>query len=209
MKYFKKLSFLIVIILLTGGCEEYLDKAPESGITDKQIFTNYNNFRGFNDQLYNYLRDYHDWKPRFTIGSLADLEECGLDWQDVNTVNNGNYYNKAWNVIVGWMVGGGTKAPDRASPAANAFKALRIANLTIENIDQLKDATQQEKDHLLGQAYFFRAWYHFELIRRYGGMPYFDKVFTPDMNMDVPRLTYRESTNRIVEDCEKAVELLP
>ncbi|MBS3775885.1 MAG: RagB/SusD family nutrient uptake outer membrane protein [Bacteroidales bacterium] len=207
MRYLMKSSVLLLVILFMGSCEEYLDKSPESGITGEQIFTNYSNYRGFNDRLYLFLRDFHFWHPRYTPGTMADLEQCDNDWQDVNAVTNGNYYNKPYNRAVGWLTrnisSGASAVP------GNAFKALRIANKSIKNIDRLEDANQEDKDHILGQAYFFRAWFNFELIRRYGGMPYFDQVFTPDSKMDIPRETYRECTNQIVEDCNKAVELLP
>jgi len=211
MRYGIKILGFLLILMIMGGCEDYLDKAPESGITDEQIFSNYNSYRGFNDRLYNYLRDFHFWHPRYTPGTMADLEQVDNDWQDVNAVTNGNYFNQPGNRAVGWlpfrdyhkMVG------DFSAVAGSAFKALRIANMSIERIGRLDDATQEEKDHILGQAYFFRAWFNWELIRRYGGMPYFDKVFTPDSKMDLVRNTYRECTERIVEDCEEAAELLP
>jgi starch-binding outer membrane protein, SusD/RagB family len=207
MKYITKILGFLFFIVFASSCEDYLDKAPESELSDEEIFTNFSNYRGFNDRLYKFLRDFHFWHPRYTPGCMADLEQVDKDWQDVNTVTNGNYYNQSTNRAVGWKTMNVVSAA--SAVAGNAFLALRIANKSIENIDLLVDATDEEKNHILGQAYFFRAWYNFELIRRYGGMPYFDKAFTPDSEMDLPRETYRECTNKIVEDCNIAIEYLP
>lgn len=40
-------------------------------------------------------------------------------------------------------------------------------------------------------------------------MPIFDKAFTPVDNLDLPRLSYHESTDWLISDLDKAIELLP
>src|SRR5690606_33209642 len=58
-------------------------------------------------------------------------------------------------------------------------------------------------------AYFFRAWYYFQIIQRWGGMPLLDKAFKPDDELDLPRLTYSESSEWLIADLDRAIELLP
>lgn len=45
--------------------------------------------------------------------------------------------------------------------------------------------TQEEKDMIAGQLYFFRAWWHFELMTYWGGLPYIDQAFdaTQELNL--------------------------
>ena len=209
MEYYNKISILFIIIILLGSCEEYLDVVPESGLDDEELFGNYQSYRGFNDQLYEHMRDWHIRIGGLaaTPGSVADLEQAGISKNHITQHVYGDWYDRGAQFEVGWNQSNNN--PRICSPIGNAWPAIRIANLSLENIELLKNASKEEKDHILGQAYFFRAWNHFQLIRRYGGMPYFDKVFTSDMNMDIPRLTYRESTNKIIQDCEKAEDLLP
>ena len=49
----------------------------------------------------------------------------------------------------------------------------------------------------------------FQIIIRYGGMPVLDRVFTMEDNLDLPRLTYHQSTEWLISDLDKAIELLP
>ena len=60
----KKITIILVsVALIFQGCEEYLDKVQDStGMDEQQVFTDYNNFRKFEDRMYkdmfNYLADY-------------------------------------------------------------------------------------------------------------------------------------------------------
>ena len=42
-----------------------------------------------------------------------------------------------------------------------AWYGIRKANIGLENLDKLVNATQEEKNLLAGQLYFFRGWFHF------------------------------------------------
>ncbi len=73
----------------------------------------------------------------------------------------------------------------------------------------MMQGTQEERNLILGQAYFFRAFFHFNILAAWGGMPYVDKALTPEDKLDWPRLSYLETAKRIAEDLEKAITLLP
>lgn len=70
----------------------------------------------------------------------------------------------------------------------------------------------------LGEAYFLRAWYQFDLLQKYGGVaddgkaygfPISTKFLTADDQIDLPRNTYQECVDQIVADCDEAYRLLP
>jgi hypothetical protein len=42
---------------------------------------------------------------------------------------------------------------------------IRKANIGLANLDQMVDATIEEKNLIAGQLYFFRAWNHFMLMQ--------------------------------------------
>jgi len=70
---------------------------------------------------------------------------------------------------------------------------------------------EDEKEELLGQAYFFRAWAYFRLWRIYGGIPILKEALNPigDDNLAVPRATSKEVLDFMCEDLDKAIEYLP
>ena len=59
----KKINYIISVclVLLLGiglvSCEDYLDKSPESDITERDVFGNFNSFQGFIEQMYNCIQD--------------------------------------------------------------------------------------------------------------------------------------------------------
>jgi hypothetical protein len=61
----------------------------------------------------------------------------------------------------------------------------------------------------LGELLFLRAFYHFELFKRYGGIPILTKVLNPGDDMQIPRESYANTVKFIVEECDKAAALLP
>jgi hypothetical protein len=80
--------------------------------------------------------------------------------------------------------------------------------LGLANIKSLV-GTDEERDLLLGQMYFFRAWWHFELMCYFGGLPYIDQAFDANDIPQLPRLSFQECADRCAEDFERAADLLP
>ncbi len=79
----------------------------------------------------------------------------------------------------------------------------------LANLELLTDATQEQKDAIAGQLYFFRGWFHFMLIQYFGGLPYIDRVLPPNETFAEPRLSYHECADKAAEDFRQAVRLLP
>ncbi|HAZ04322.1 MAG: hypothetical protein A2W90_23265 [Bacteroidetes bacterium GWF2_42_66] len=206
-------KFIICLLSATllFSCEEYLDKSPDMGLTDDEVFSTYLSFRGVLDKVYvlntDWLNATHAGS-RFCMGDEGITTASGSITRDMMS---GNYKSSNTNLEIGWYTSQSMSSVANASipMIVMAMRNLRTVNLCIERIDEIQDATQEQKNELLGQAYFFRASNYFEIIRRWGGMFLFDKVFTPDSDMDLPRLTYHESTDWLVSDLNKAYELLP
>jgi starch-binding outer membrane protein, SusD/RagB family len=91
----------------------------------------------------------------------------------------------------------------------HAWYCIRKANMGLENLDKLTVATQEEKDLIEGQLYFFRAWWHFELMQYFGGLPYITEVLPSNEKLTLPRMTYQECADLAGADLAKAAELLP
>jgi hypothetical protein len=89
---------------------------------------------------------------------------------------------------------------------------IRNCNDVIEGISN-GTLTNIEKEELLGQVYFFRAWQYYMLVRTYGGVPIIDHVQITDVsqasNLAVPRATTKECIDFICDDLELAAEMLP
>lgn len=208
----------LIYIILSGAalfaavsCESYLDKSPDLGLDESAIFENFESIRGFLDECYPLL---DRWHMNGSMGlnrnakTFDNTDEVAASMQQdnwiVNNFNQGNWYSvtRAGNWEVGLVAGGSTTIINRS------YKALRIANRVINNIEKVDVITDAQRNEILGQAYFYRAWYYYQLITRYGGMPILDKVFDAGED-DIPRQTYQESNAWMQEDIDQAIALLP
>ena len=81
--------------------------------------------------------------------------------------------------------------------------------------------SRQRRWGLEGESYFLRAWWHFELLKMYGGkakngkalgIPLADHFISQDeaaQNGEFLRPTYQATVDFIVNDLDNAIELLP
>lgn len=206
-------SLLSLLMLGLISCEDYLDKSADSIVSEEIAFQNFRNFQGFIEEIYNCIPD-KEKKNWTTSWNWGDDELINLEgnWHMTNQVDIGNFW--AWQDAVGtWL------DDDNADPTstdkfrhglwAHAWYAIRKANMGLANMDKLASATQEEKDLIAGQLYFFRAWWHFEMMQYFGGLPYIDQVLPSGGKLMLPRLSYQECADKAGADFAKAAELLP
>ena len=224
-KYIFSLACLLVVL---GGasCTSYLDRAPESIINENEVFKNFTNFQGFTEEMYMLIPDIakHAWCSSFNWGD----DEHQYD-------GSGRYF--AYHVDRGdyrWYIASGERTLSndgdnmcflyRTSPNWNsrndrfgkdiwtsAWYAIRKCNLGIAAIEEknlMVDATDEERNMILGQLYFFRGFWHFQVMQYWGPMPYIDKVLGGE-KLDLPRPTYAECAQKAGDDFRKAADLLP
>ena len=208
----KYLTFLILGILIFASCEDYLDYAPELEIGEEDVYKDFLSAQGYLDNCYNSLQANHSriQYGNFLPAHCAMISDEGAPTNrrgHLEALNSGDWYGKAQFAEVGYNNNDLGNAKGRI--ISNSFYCIRICNNLIQKVPNMTDITDEERDLLLGQAYFFRSWSYFQIIRRWGGMQVFDKPYSSDEWRDVPRLTYQESTEWLIEGYDKAFELLP
>jgi len=201
-----------VIIGLTA-CTDYLDRAPEADVSPTDAFINFTNFQGFTEELYCCIPDYigKTWATDFLMADEV-LHKNGGIWLN-DEFDKGNLWawtNASW---ISWL--------DNGSPVTSststfdkglwplAWYGIRKANLGLENLDKLQDATQEEKDIIKGQLLFFRGWFHFELMSYWGGLPYINRTLSSGEKLVLPRLSYQATADSVARDFRAAADLLP
>lgn len=216
-KYINRI-FLTSALAVTGllgvtSCTDYLDKAPESDYAENDPYKNFTNFQGFTEELYNCIpvvsnSEYHTC---FNYGEDVYWEPQETRLQTRN-VDNGDFWG--WtSAYYGYPRSGGAAGTstrrDKGDLWTNAWYAIRKANLGIANLNNLVSATEEERNLIEGQLYFFRAWFHFMVMEWWGGMPYIDTVLPTDETPTLPRLTWQECAEKCVADFDHAAALLP
>lgn len=96
-------------------------------------------------------------------------------------------------------------------------QARKVRNSTwgrIRNVNDVIDGishstlSEEQKNELLGQAYFLRAWCYYMMFRWYGGLPIITEVLNPVPGNTTPRSSTKETFDFICSDLDKATELL-
>ena len=209
MKYFNNMKSLLCgsMLLLAAGasltsCTDWLDKDPEAIVAEDEAFKNYRNFQGYIEEIYSLIPDKEkiNYCTSWNLGDDAVHNPEGYAHMD-HQVDLGNYRNW-WNNGQFWLNGA------RSSMWTNSWYSIRKCNMGIANIKSLV-GTDEERNLLLGQMYFFRAWWHFELMCYFGGLPYIDEAFEATQIPELPRLSFQECAKRCAEDFLRAYDLLP
>ena len=212
----------IKTLLLTGcvslalgtslsSCQDYLDKEPDSTVSADDAFANFRNFQGFVEEIYNCIPDKEkcNWCPSWNWGD-DEIFNPEADSRMTHQVDLGNF--RAWESTGNWLKrDGASTSTDKFAHGIwnHAWYCIRKCNLGLQNIDKFVTGSAEEKKLIEGQLYFFRAWWHEEMMEYFGGMPYVDTFLGDNAEQRLPRLTYQECADKAAADFRKAADLLP
>ncbi|MCK9617761.1 MAG: RagB/SusD family nutrient uptake outer membrane protein [Lentimicrobiaceae bacterium] len=193
MKKYKIFTAVLVSGLLFS-CNKQLDLPSDGRITMDQVFSDYNRIRGYLNSCYGYCP-----APYMDRSSFTD------EAQDADDVTPGSRY-------INWYGGSITSltyptfSVDGGS-WGHLYEGIRKCNVFLESIKTAAVyATVAEKGAWTAQAHTLRALYYLQLIKRYGGVPIFDKPLDikHDFSKD-KRATFAQVVKFILEDCDNAL----
>jgi starch-binding outer membrane protein, SusD/RagB family len=212
------INILLPLIIVLGAvhissCKKYLERSPLADIAAGDAYKNYRNFQGFTEELYNCIplitaQDFHN---NWNFGE-EEFWEVGETRLLAYSIDQGDYW--AWNTAgYSWLKTGGNGATqargDKGRLWGLCWYGIRKANLGIANLEKLTEATEEEKNLIAGQLYFFRGYFHFALMEFWGGLPYIGEVLPSDQPLSLPRLNYHETADKVAADFQQAADLLP
>ncbi|KAA0991233.1 RagB/SusD family nutrient uptake outer membrane protein [Dyadobacter aurulentus] len=194
MKKYKILLLTCSVVAMLVSCNEKLDLPSDGRITMDQVFSDYNRTRGYLNSCYGFTP-----KPYMDRASFTD------EAQDADDITPGSKY-------IVWYGGNVTSLtyPTNSadgSPWGKLYEGIRKCNVFIENIKTATVyASEGEKNSWIAQAHTLRALYYLQLIKRYGGVPIFDKPLEIDHDFSQDkRATFAEVVTFILADCDKAL----
>ena len=194
-----------------SSCQDYLDKEPDSTVSADDAFANFRNFQGFVEEIYNCIPDKEkcNYCPSWNWGD-DEIFNPEADNRMTHQVDLGNF--RAWESTGNWLKrDGSSTSTDKFAHGIwnHAWYCIRKCNLGLQNIDKFVTGSAEEKKLIEGQLYFFRAWWHEEMMEYFGGMPYVDTFLGDNAEQRLPRLSYQECADRAAADFRKAADLLP
>lgn len=208
----KKLLYIIIpfftILTTLSSCEDmmgdFLDKAPGVDVSEDTIFSSKTQVETFVIGTYYYtlVSDVLAWwdardKADGTIASATDECELFPSWFS---------YQGVWNQA-------GMNPSSQYQTGDQRFETywigIRRANIIIERIEDAPFDDSAYKKQALGEAQFMRAFNHFEMFKRYGGIPIVEKRFLASDDLNIPRRSVEDVVKFISDECDKAYNNLP
>ncbi|HEY6158751.1 MAG TPA: RagB/SusD family nutrient uptake outer membrane protein, partial [Gemmatimonadales bacterium] len=163
-----------------------------------------------------------------TLGGCNNL----LDLQDPAAVNETQvwndsaladaYVNRIYaDNLPGWTTGDATTSDESPGGTDQLYGQLtassvdywpygpiRRINILLANIDRGTLDTARTKQ-MKGEAYFFRAWRYWEMVKRYGGVPLALVAQNLTDSLNLPRSPTSVCMTQILSDLDQAIALLP
>jgi len=167
--------FAIIIPAYLLSCQKKLDQIPQTSISDANFWKTTNDLSLACNYLYSYLP------------GLAANDPSGnpYPYQD-------QYSEIAYNVNGPNAISNGSRlAPATSGEWSGFYRLIRAANNILEKSVTVA-GDQPTINKYLGEARFFRAWGYFELVKRFGDVPYIDRTLTTSDTLLYSSRTPRE-----------------
>ncbi|WP_341841999.1 RagB/SusD family nutrient uptake outer membrane protein [Chitinophaga caseinilytica] len=100
---------------------------------------------------------------------------------------------------------------DRYGEWEKYYRAIRNCNIFFEMIGKVPFTDEAQRQRLIGEVHYLRAFFYHTLVRYWGGVPLVKKPYSLENRdeMLIARGSFEECVNFIVEDCDKAAGILP
>lgn len=205
MKQLKYFAWVVGIIFMTQlSCTDNYESLPVDRFTEEFVFSTTDSTgkqaRQFLNMIYEQLPNRHNGVGGDYLEAATDnaLSIALDDEPDVYKLLLGRY--TASNRINSDMKWG------------EYYATIRKVNILIRNIDVVPfkssytDALGNKRPlnaSMKAEARFLRAYFYFQLLQRYGGVPLIgDQIFGLEDNLELPRNTFSDCVDYIVNEIE-------
>lgn len=149
MRKYKLITCIIMVAaaLLSSCSKNLLDKYPLSDVSPQKFFNTEQDLILYTNSFYT-----------FTNGSSVFMGDISSDNVEQNSVNQ--------------LLAGNMQVPETASAAGWTWSDLRKFNYFLVNYHRAA-VNESIKNNYAGLARFFRAWFYFEKMKRFGAVPWY------------------------------------
>ncbi|MDD4992137.1 MAG: RagB/SusD family nutrient uptake outer membrane protein [Paludibacter sp.] len=199
IKFFLGVLFLCIIF---SSCN-YLDYNESSQYEKDNVFSVFDRNQAFLTNIYSYLPSDFSSVDGAMRSSATDDAKHVWDLSAIQKFNDGS-----WNSVV-----------TLDNQWNSMYSGIRAVNTYLkESAGQTFSGTKYNSDYAAQmqqfalypyEARFLRAFFYFELIKRYGDVPLVTTVLTPDQANKVVPAKFDSIIKFIVSECDSAARKLP
>jgi len=195
--YINKILMAMVLTIVYGCQDNFLDLDPLDSVTETVYFDKPEHFEAAANNLYYQLIG---WQKVKGSGLSNDYQIGYADFMDFGTDLIAYVQDEGRGSLI---------VEEQDKYWSNWYYWLRDVNMLLEKAEEYAGA-QEEIEQAVGTAYFFRAWHHFGLLQRFGGVPIATSVYDLDSpELSGPRNSRYEVIAQILADVDMAISLLP
>ena len=196
-------TIISIIFALTVSSCNFLELDESTHYEKEDVFTIFSRTQTFLTDIYSYLPVSYGMIGGNALRSAACDEAVFINGlSSIHGFNNGT-----WNAI------------DTLDSGWNYFRGIRAANFFLEEV---KGRTFEDTKHNLDydlimaqfklypyEARFLRAFFYFELAKRYGDIPLITAVLTEEEANNLTRTPFDQVIQFIVDECDAIAPVLP
>ena len=179
----KNRNIFIALALFAGlsSCDDWIDKSPLSEIEEENYFRTETDLQLFSNGFYNSILNKSPYDEQSDVYVQQELSDEML---------------------------GGENRIVPASGGGWSWTALRSVNTLLGNVDKCEDAEAATK--YTAVARFFRAYFYYDKVKRFGDVPWYDKeLFSDDPDLYKARDSRELVMTNMLADIDYAIENLP
>lgn len=202
----KILLFMLPCLTALTSCEDYLDRDVETALNENMAFSSYENATYVAYSVYGDLpQGLSEIGGSAMMAAATDEAEFTIQTHSVQKFNTGS-----------WLP---TDMPD--NPLNKYYASIRKVYNFLDHVDKINyddvrdnpsqpgvyEARLEDIRQLKNEVLLLRAFYMFELIKRYGGVP----IVKEKLNLDIDygtlkRNTLEECVNEIIYWCDETAK---
>lgn len=189
----KKITIILISLIVgLSSCDSYLDIVPDDIATIDNAFT-------MRAQAEKYLFTCYFYMPEHGVLEANPALAGGDELCHTEEYRSAAHVN-AWYIAHNMQ----TSARPRSDYWVGAdqknnkslYRGISDCNIFLENIQNVPDMLQEEKDRWSAEVRFLKAYYHYWMIRMYGPIPILDKNISVNSSIEDVRV-YRNT----IDEC--------
>ena len=197
----KKFIIALVLPFVLVACGKFLDQ-PIKGQQNLDIyFQDEREAENFVTGCYSTIF-YNDW---WQIGKFWNMTDMCTDdcWMGNTAQDQSDYYS------IVHCLGSGQSNEAVANFWQYRYKGILRCNVAIARIPEANMANEELKNRFIAEARFLRAFYYFDLVRNFGGVPLIKELLMPDQIEGVKRADASRIYEFVESELEMIVDILP
>ncbi|MES1249661.1 MAG: RagB/SusD family nutrient uptake outer membrane protein, partial [Chitinophaga rupis] len=199
MKTYQIVLFFAALVFLTApSCKKYYENVPVEQVTPDYIWDTQDSVgtlaNAYLTTIYTYLPlGFNRINTDFLDAASDDAISSQSGASDISTMAHG----------------GITIFSNPDNTWASDYAGIRRATIFLNNFKVVPMKNIYERNARLGEARTLRAFFYWELVRRWGGVPLLgDNIKTLTDDIELPRRSFESCIDYIVSECDKAKDSL-